>query len=106
VVATGESEASANQWLSNSEHRVDLIIVDIFLKSGSGLGVLRTIQSLPGHRSVVVFSNYATADIRRKCMELGANRVFDKSKEIDDLMDYCHALRNGRSDRATPLTAL
>jgi hypothetical protein len=39
-------------------------------------------------------------------MELGANRVFDKSKEIDDLMDYCHALRNGRSDRATPLTAL
>jgi DNA-binding NarL/FixJ family response regulator len=106
VVATGESEASANQWLSNSEHRVDLIIVDIFLKSGSGLGVLRTMQSLPGHRSVVVFSNYATADIRRKCMELGANRVFDKSKEIDDLMDYCHALRNGRSDRATPLTAL
>jgi hypothetical protein len=39
-------------------------------------------------------------------MELGANRVFDKSKEIDDLMDYCHALRNGRSDRATPLKAL
>lgn len=106
VVATCESEASANQWLSNAEHLVDLIIVDIFLKSGSGLGVLRTMQSLPGHRSVVVLSNYATADIRRKCLELGANRVFDKSKEIDDLIDYCHVLRSGQPDGAKPLAVL
>jgi DNA-binding NarL/FixJ family response regulator len=106
VVATGESEAAATQWLCDVDHRVDLIIVDIFLKSGSGLGVLRTMQTLPGQRSVVVLSNYATADIRRKCLELGANRVFDKSKEIDDLMDYCHALRNGQSDNLMSVATL
>jgi DNA-binding NarL/FixJ family response regulator len=106
VVATGESEAAATQWLSDAEHLVDLVIVDIFLKSGSGLGVLRSVQTLPGQRSVVVLSNYATADIRRKCLELGANRVFDKSKEIDDLMDYCHALRNAQVDGLMPVAAL
>jgi DNA-binding NarL/FixJ family response regulator len=106
VVATGESEAAATQWLSDADHLVDLVIVDIFLKSGSGLGVLRAVQDLPGHRSVVVLSNYATVDIRRKCLELGANRVFDKSKEIDALMDYCHALRNGQADGAIPVAAL
>lgn len=102
VVGTAESEAAATQWLASSDHPVDLVIVDIFLKSGSGLGVLRSVQTLPGHRNIVVLSNYATADIRRKCLELGANRVFDKSNEIDALMDYCNALPTGDTGGANP----
>ena len=45
--------------------------------------------------SLVVLSNYATPDMRRKCTELGASRVFDKSNEIDLLMLYCERLANG-----------
>ena len=37
--------------------------------------------------SLVVLSNYATADMRRKCLDLGADRVFDKSNEIDALIN-------------------
>jgi DNA-binding NarL/FixJ family response regulator len=40
----------------------------------------------------VVLTNYATADMRRKCIELGAHRVFDKSNEIDALVLYCKQL--------------
>ena len=88
VVGVAEDEASAASWLASATH-VDLLIVDIFLKSGSGLGVLAAAQALPfAHRSVVL-SNYATPDMRRKCMELGADQVFDKSHEIDALIDYC-----------------
>jgi len=42
--------------------------------------------------NAVVISNYATPDMRRKCLELGAARVFDKSREIDDLIAYCSSL--------------
>ena len=103
VVGTAESEAVATQWLTSSDHPVDLVIVDIFLKCGSGLGVLRSVQTLPGQRNVVVLSNYATADIRRKCLELGAHRVFDKSNEIDALMDYCNALPAGDTSGPYPV---
>ena len=100
VVGTAESEAAATQWLAKTDQRLDLIILDIFLKSGSGLGILRMLRELPGQRIVVMLSNYATADIRRKCLELGANRVFDKSNEIDGLMDFCNAMRKVDMDDA------
>ena len=95
VVGTADTEIGAVHWLSNLDNQVDLLIIDIFLKTGSGLGVLRAAQRLDGDRTVVVLSNYATADIRRKCLELGANRVFDKSNEIDALISYCDALARG-----------
>ena len=42
--------------------------------------------------NMVVMSNYATPDMRRKCVELGAKQVFDKSRGIDDLIEYCARL--------------
>ena len=98
VVGTCETEMTAIQWLGATDYPVDLVIVDIFLKSGSGLGVLRAMQKLQGPGAVVVLSNYATADIRRKCLDLGADRVFDKSNEIDALIAYCNALAQGEPD--------
>ena len=92
VVGTAEDESTAMLWLAQPEHPVDLVIVDIFLKEGSGLGVLRAAQALAGPRKMVVLSNYATQDMRRKCLELGADRVFDKSHEIDALIAYCGRL--------------
>jgi DNA-binding NarL/FixJ family response regulator len=40
-------------------------------------------------QKVIVLSNHATADMRRRCAQLGADAVFDKSTEIDNLLDYC-----------------
>lgn len=94
VVGSAEDEFTATQWLSQADQAVDLVIVDIFLKGGSGLGVLRAaqLQAQARPRKLVVLSNYATADMRRKCAELGADRVFDKSNEIDALITYCGRL--------------
>jgi len=92
VVGTAVDEWTAVQWLLEPENACDLAIVDIFLKSGSGLGVLRGVAAAQPPRRTVVLSNYATADMRRKCLELGADDVFDKSNDIDALLRYCHAL--------------
>jgi DNA-binding NarL/FixJ family response regulator len=98
VVGTAEDESSAVQWLTQPGNaNVDLVIVDIFLKSGSGLGVLKVANTLPQKHNVVVLSNYATQDIRRKCLELGADKVFDKSNEIDALIQYCGRLAAGET---------
>ena len=91
VVAVGiaETENEGKAWLNTNGQEWDLAIVDLFLKQGSGLGVLAACQSRGLNQKVVVLSNYATADIRQRCAQLGVDAVFDKSNEIDALVDYC-----------------
>ena len=84
-----ESENDARQWFAGNRGRWDLAIVDLFLKQGSGLGVLEACQDRERGQRVVVLSNYATTDMRKRCAQLGADAVFDKSNEIDALVDYC-----------------
>jgi len=92
VVGTAEDERSAVDGLASMAPPCDLVIIDIFLKGGSGLGVLRAARALGRSMKLVVLSNYATVDMRRRCEALGASRVFDKSSEIDALIDYCESL--------------
>ena len=95
VVGVAEDEMTALNWLAEPCNPVDLVIVDLFLKSGSGLGILRNIKPSLHPCKIVVLSNYATKDIRQKCFELGADQVFDKSTEIESLIAYCEDLAVG-----------
>ena len=88
-VGTAETENEGKAWLTENRDNWDLAIVDLFLKQGSGLGVLAACRDRPSTQKVVVLSNYATADIRQRCAQLGVDAVFDKSNEIDALVDYC-----------------
>ena len=95
VVGTAQDEETAIAWLGESGNKADLAIVDIFLKGGgSGLGVLRRAGALHLGAKLIVLTNYATADMRRTCLELGADEVFDKSGDIDALIQYCIGLSN------------
>lgn len=89
VAGTAETENAARAWLNDSANTWSLAIVDLFLKQGSGLGVLSTCRNRAPTQKMVVLSNYATADIRQRCGQLGVDAVFDKSNEIDALVDYC-----------------
>jgi DNA-binding NarL/FixJ family response regulator len=95
VVGFAEDEHSATAWLSQADNQASLVIVDIFLKHGSGLGVLQSAAHSDSRRKWVVFSNYATPAMRSKCLALGADRLFDKSTEIDALIAYCNRMANG-----------
>lgn len=89
AVGTAETENDGKAWLNANQQEWDLAIVDLFLKQGSGLGVLAACRDRPSKQKMVVLSNYATADIRQRCAQLGVDAVFDKSNEIDALVDYC-----------------
>jgi len=96
VIGSAGDEESAVHWMSRESARnADVVIVDIFLNSGTGLGVLRAAQRLgvPGRR--VVLTNYATDEVRHRCTKLGADRVFDKCRELEELISYCADLAGG-----------
>ena len=84
-----ETENDGKSGLTSNEIEWDLAIVDLFLRQGSGLGVLAACRERNPRQKMVVLSNYATPDIRARCTLLGADAVFDKSNEIDALVDFC-----------------
>lgn len=92
VVGHADDEAGAMARLMALQGEVELVIIDVFLKAGSGLGILRGATRAGLQAKRVVLTNYATPDMREKCRALGADRVFDKSNDLDDLLSYCTRL--------------
>lgn len=89
VHGTSATEDEAIAWLNEPANDWELVIVDLFLRSGSGMRLAqRIVRRRPGQK-IVVFSNYVNASVRKRCAQLGVDAVFDKSTEIDALVDYC-----------------
>ena len=91
VDGVAETEADAIAWLE-SHDGWDIAVVDLFLREGSGLNVVERCPGRTSAQRVVIFSNYATDEVRRRALELGADAVFDKSTEIDGLLDFLERL--------------
>ncbi|HZN46440.1 MAG TPA: response regulator [Ramlibacter sp.] len=86
-VGTTDSEHEARRWLAENDW--DLAIIDLFLREGSGMNVLDACRKRRAGQKVVVLSNHSSRDVRWRCMQLGADAVFDKSTELEELVAYC-----------------
>ncbi|PZP91596.1 MAG: response regulator [Variovorax paradoxus] len=91
VVAWAESEGDAAEWLRAHPDGWQLAVIDLFLREGSGLGVLEACRARNGRQRAVVLTNYADVDIRAQCLALGADAVFDKSTELDAFLEFCES---------------
>ena len=90
VVGSAGSASDAIDWLIGHPDAWRLVIVDLFLIQSSGIEVLEACRARQDFQHAIVLSNYATAEIRRRCAAVGADAVFDKSTEIEELIAYVH----------------
>lgn len=90
VMAVAETPVEALALVDKSSTDWEVMILDLFLREGTGLSVLQACRDRIAHQHILVFTSMATPQIRRKCLELGANAVFDKSSELQELFDYCN----------------
>ncbi|MDL5038481.1 response regulator [Comamonas resistens] len=96
AVGTADTELDATHWLTQNADAWDLVVVDLFLRQGSGLGVVNALQARSKNQKLLVLSNYATPDVRERCQRLNADAIFDKSNEIDGLVDFCIDLNTNK----------
>jgi DNA-binding NarL/FixJ family response regulator len=63
----------------------DVLILDLQLKVGTGLGVLKAMQGLFSRdpHTAIVLTNYGFRQYRERAMALGASYFFDKSRDLD-----------------------
>lgn len=92
VLFYADNEVSATNWLSSHDSAWDLAVVDLHLKQGSGVGALNWCTTRRPDQRVVVLSSQLSQEVRRKCLALRADAVFDKASEMENFLDYCRSL--------------
>ena len=81
IAGTAATEADALRLLGQGNW--DLAILDLQLKEGNGLRVLKAVrEQVADSGTIAVFTNYAFPQYRKRCLELGADYFFDKSSEL------------------------
>jgi len=82
VIGVGDSEAAAIEAIGRM--KPDAVVLDMQLKTGSGVNVIRAVRAKPelsGLR-LLVMSNHTSPQLKAGCLELGADGYFDKVKEL------------------------
>jgi DNA-binding NarL/FixJ family response regulator len=87
VVGHAETEEAAIAGIAAAAP--DAVILDIQLKRGNGLNVLRRLARLGLARlpTVIVLTNFAEPEYRRRATAAGCDFFFDKSSEFDRVAD-------------------
>lgn len=84
LAGTVDSEADAVAVLQRQP--VDVVLLDLHLRQGTGFGVLRAIPTDQVRKTVViVLTNYDLAEYRRAAAALGARHFLDKMRDFDRL---------------------
>ena len=76
---------------------VDVAIVDLNLKEGTGLGVIESIraQHAKAPPTIIVLTNYAFPEFEAACLERGADYFFDKSTQFGAVKLLLQSIRRG-----------
>ena len=91
VIGFAESESDALAQLRKLEW--DVAIVDISLREGSGLGVLSALKNDGcDYGPRLVFTGSPSKALKARTLALGAEGLFDKSRELDQLVNYIQGL--------------
>lgn len=98
IVGVAETEDQAIDWLDRNADRWDIALVDLFLREGTGVGVVQHCSDRRPDQSIFVMTNHVLDDaLLHHCKLLGADAVYHKANELDDLVANCIGLAARRS---------
>ncbi len=83
----GEAENTLETTKRIRKLNPDVVILDIRMPDGSGIDVLKHIKKNNRAPVVIILTNYPYPQYRKKCVELGASYFFNKSDEIEKVLE-------------------
>jgi two-component system, OmpR family, response regulator len=104
LAGTVDSEADAVAVLQRQP--VDVVLLDLHLRQGTGFGVLRAIPNDQVRKTVViVLTNYDLAEYRRAAAALGARHFLDKLRDFERLPILLQEIGAQLPESEAPATA-
>ena len=92
VIAVVDNQKDATDWVRNGS--VDVIVLDLQLRQGSGFGVLRGLGDC--RPAIVILTNHVLPEYRLCAKRLGADHFLNKSNDYERLADVVGSLRDTR----------
>ncbi len=86
VKVSGFSDTAEDAIQQIREQKPDAVILDIRLRVGNGFQVLQACKIAGKPPLVIVLTNFAYPQYRKKYMEAGADFFLDKSNEFDQVV--------------------
>lgn len=83
--------------------RVDLVVLDIHMPQRDGFAALPRLKALAPPPIVMVLTNDPSERHRRRCVLLGADLFFDKSKHFDRALEIVTDLAREFASRSSRL---
>lgn len=77
-----------------------VVILDIQMPGGSGIDVLKEIKQGGLPPLVLMLTNHASPQYRKKCLEWGADFFLDKSRDLECLLTISKSLIKRRMARS------
>jgi DNA-binding NarL/FixJ family response regulator len=95
VELTGFAETEADAVRELLAHPVDVAIVDLNLREGSGIGVIESVRArhTTAPPTIVVLTNYAFPEFESACLKRGADYFFDKSTQFGAVKALLESMR-------------
>jgi DNA-binding NarL/FixJ family response regulator len=82
----GTSDEFNDALASIRETQPDTVILDIRIKNGSGIDLLKIIKEEHPETRVIMLTNFPYPAYMKKCMDLGADYFFDKSNDFEKIV--------------------
>ncbi len=82
-IVESDNIAKAKSLIPHKEF--EIAILDLNLPDGSGIELISSLKS-SNCKNIVIFSNTTSDYIRTKCSNLGADHIFDKTSEFEELI--------------------
>ncbi len=90
LVGTADTEAAALAAVKRES--VDVIILDLHLKQGTGFGVMRALASAQLKPRIIVLTNYDLPEYKNAAIALGATHFLDKARDYGRLPEVLHEI--------------
>jgi DNA-binding NarL/FixJ family response regulator len=71
----------------------DVIMLDLHLGNGQGIELLKTIRRNDRTSIVIMLTNFSTLPYLKTCMRAGADHLFDKATQVDEVKRIMQELR-------------
>ena len=83
----GAEAVTASRW-----YKPEVLVLDLSMPRTGGLEALQEIRRRTGGPHVIILTNHADEMYREACLTAGADHFFDKSTEIDRVLDVLRDL--------------
>jgi two-component system, OmpR family, response regulator len=90
LIGTAETEAAAVALATREP--VDVIILDLHLRQGTGFGVMRALATTQLKPQIIVLTNYDLPEYKNAAFALGATHFLDKSLDYGRLPEVLHEI--------------